>query len=262
MTYAMLHSRLAQLGDIPLREFVRQVRSLALGLAIFFALIGLFGLALGWLGGRVGQTLTVALPRPWHQLLWVAFAILVLLWMVRRGSKSMLGFLYQGCKPLFKDKTAFAFAVGALAIFGVVGCLADLFLPRWAFGCVVVFILFCGWIMVMLLDRVPELARASDQRAHLRVELRRALGESIEESSYLDEEFLLSLRPHGLSATIKDCGPGRETRHWLASVTDEKDQLWGSYESGRQSRFEVLARAWLLALRATAGEQETKGYDE
>jgi hypothetical protein len=253
MTYATLRKRLAQLGDVPVREFVREVRSLALALAILFALGGFVMLAVLWVGARVDLNPTVALPRPWRPVLWVGLGILFLWWVARQYSKSMLAFLYGFLRPIFKDKETFVFVVGTLASFGLVWYLADLFLPGWASVCVYVFTLYCVYFMEMLLDRVPELAKLGDERAHLRVELRRTLGEPMDASSYLDEEFLLSLRLHGLRATITDDSPPGFKGDWLARVTDERDQLWGSSRS-LGGRFEVLARAWLEALRATAGE--------
>jgi hypothetical protein len=138
-----------------------------------------------------------------------------------------------------------AVAVLFFALASVVG------LPMGSHG----LLFMCGYITLfwglisgtVLLTKLPESAQKAEERIGLRFELRRALGDAVNESDSLDEDSLLNLRWRGLRAiSVAD---ENTMWNWDTKIVDETGKVVvHDHWLGNRERYTPLLRAWLEAV--------------
>ena len=173
-----LHCYLAQAGEVPVRDFLREL----------------------W--GYVGSCALMS---------FICSAVAVLLWPLA----SPLGLRIAGQDMLL-----------------ICGCLT------------------VGWglrLGVMFLAGLPRLARTAEERIGLRANLRRALGNAVDESNPLDEGSLLELSFRGLHAISVPCRTD-VTWGWDTKILDESGRTVVHLDwFGRRNRYTALLQSWLAA---------------
>lgn len=227
-----LRRYLVEVGNIRLADFARVVSFAALVWVLFSALC----LISPWAFARLSESIGLApsLERAIGWLLWILI-IGGLIW----NYKAAFGWLQLFGKSVFRDKTTLGLFLGIASPI----VLALWLFPRWAVWFSITWSLFVG-----LLVQLPMLAVEGEKRAMLRYRLRNLLVRPTGASpSFLDEEFLLTLHWQGLSANLEP-GTLGIGNYWRVEICGDDGQVFYSWQ-GSGSQFEVLAHAWIRAIR-------------